>query len=75
MNKKPEDKLPDAKQVSKAFLTLAFAVLVYPICIGLILWMWWKGYHWGWGALTLAALLILDPIWIGLLAQMLRRRK
>ncbi|WP_233341575.1 hypothetical protein [Robiginitomaculum antarcticum] len=43
---------------------MTLVTVFYPLSLGLFFYIWWKGYHWGWGALIVAAIIIFDPIWI-----------
>lgn len=55
----------------RLFVGLAF----YPIMLGLFFWIWYKGYHWIFGAGVVAAILLLDPIWMRLLQNLRRSKK
>jgi len=45
------------------FIRMARAYLFYPTMVGLFLWLYFKESHWIFGAIVIAAILILDPIW------------
>ena len=75
MTRRPKDTPPTAMGVLKAFWRMAFALLVYPICLGLFFYIWIKGYHWGWGALIVAIVLILDPTWLLILKNLTHSKK
>jgi len=70
-----QDRPPSAKGVLRAFWRMGFALLIYPLCLGLFIYIWIKGYHWGWGALIVAIVLILDPTWLFILKNLTRSKK
>jgi hypothetical protein len=46
-----------------AIWRLFYGLLFYPLMVGLFLWIYITGRHWIYGAIIIAAILILDPIW------------
>lgn len=50
-------------KVIRAILEAYFAILFYPALIGMFIWLWIKGAHWGWGVLILGLILVFDPLW------------
>jgi len=53
----------NAKGFIKALWTMFHAILFYPICIGLFIWLYIKEAHWGFGLIVILCILIFDPIW------------
>lgn len=51
------------KAAFTAMWRLFYGLLFYPIMIGLFLWIYFTGRHWGYGAVIITAILVLDPIW------------
>lgn len=68
MSKHTSSPQTTSKQALKAFFILLWTFTFYPVMIGLFFWIWYKGYHWGFGALIVISLLVLDPFW-GLLGR------
>jgi len=52
-----------AKSIFIAMWRLFWALVFYPMIIGLMIWIYIKDYHWIWGVLVIIAVLIFDPIW------------
>lgn len=62
------------KDIAIVFWRMFWAFAFYPIIIGLIIWLYFKGAHWGWGLALVAIMLTFDPIWRLILRRMFRRK-
>ncbi|NNE59220.1 MAG: hypothetical protein HKN36_14025 [Hellea sp.] len=51
------------KKLGQVFWRMGIAYLFYPVMIGLFIWIEIKDFHWIFGAMVIAAILIIDPIW------------
>ncbi len=51
------------KNVGIAMWRLFHGLAFYPLMIGLFIWLYITDKHWVFGAIVIAAILLLDPIW------------
>jgi len=59
-------------RMAQIFLPIVWAYLFYPVMVGLFLWLYIKGTHWIYGLAVIVAILLIDPIWRVLAANMLK---
>ncbi len=63
------------KAVLVSMWRLFHAIFFYPIMIGVFLWIWITEKHWVYGLTVVIALLIFDPVWRILAANIWRMIK
>lgn len=51
------------KAVLIAMWRLFHGLVFYPLMVGLFIWLFVKGVHWGFGLAVIVAILVLDPMW------------
>lgn len=63
------------KKLWLVFWRMGVVYFFYPVMIGIMIYITYKGYHWGFGALVIAVILVLDPTWGRLSRNALRMWK
>lgn len=51
-------------RIWRLFWRLGRVYLFYPVMIGLMVWIDYKNFHWIFGLGVIAAILVLDPMWL-----------
>lgn len=58
-----------------AICRLCVALLLYPLALAALIWIWWTGKPALWGVGVLVAILLIDRTWLFLLRRIVSIRK
>ncbi|GHA81921.1 hypothetical protein GCM10009069_01250 [Algimonas arctica] len=59
----------------RAIWRLSVAVLLYPLALAALIWIWWTGKPAVWGVAVMVVVLMVDRTWLFLLRQLFSRRR